>query len=309
MKIYFGPVRSTPSWQWVGQDVGEVLSRDLAVEYFEDAAGLPDGSLVFWIKAPPEQHRIADLERKNLRIVFLPVDVFLSQEHIEQHRDFLSLCSVIALHNKSLNRYFDPAKLRYVDHYNKYGIAPASRLPGNVLLWVGGFQYAPYVLKYLLESKLSSRQPVAVLSDYNNPAAVRAASTLACTLGLGTAFSERSFDGLAQVTQWHERTQAEMLRTCRGAFDIKGTSDFNQFHKPPTKLQKYICSLVPTAINAGLPFVEAINLQIPDPTDVTTWFSADYLDALKVESDRLREALSLRTVAGQYLGIARELGN
>ena len=50
---------------------------------------------------------------------------------------------------------FFPTKwLRFIDHYNKYGIAPEFRRPGDELLWIGGFQYFPYVYCYVLENHL-----------------------------------------------------------------------------------------------------------------------------------------------------------
>lgn len=306
MLTYFGPVTSAPSWHWVGQDIAEKLATERSIRYFRHADDLPDDCIAVWIKSPPDAAALPALLRKRVRILFFPVDYFIDPGHIDSHRRFLEFCHAIVLHSDSLRPYFDSGKIRCIDHYNKYGINPKAREPGKELIWIGGFQYVPYIVKFLLETGLNKRRDIVLLSDHGNPSARRAACTLAGQLGMGQFFSERSVAGLARLEAWSVRRQAFWLRTCAAAFDIKDTSNFNQFHKPPTKLQKYICSGIAPAINGGMPLASAITLRMPEPGAIDQWLGDDYQKQVAALARELRDRLSLESIARRYSLLIRE---
>ena len=304
--LFFGPARSTPSWHWVGNDVATYLSSSEEVRIFQDENQLPNDAMVFWIKAPPKGPALHTLMCKRARVVFFPVDTFHSVSDIADANEFLNFCHLIALHSASLAPFFDPAKVRHVNH-NKYGIAPASRRPGGELLWIGGFQYSPYVLRFLLGAQLPTDAPVIMLSDSNNPTAVIAAERLAFELGLGKGFGPQTIAGCANLVQWSEAKQQQLLSECRAAFDIKDMSNFNQRHKPPTKLQKFLCSGIPTAVSASLPLLESVSVSIPEPDDTVRWLGAEFEMDIQREGERLRPSLSLETIARCYQAFAAEV--
>lgn len=305
--LFFGPERATPSWRWVGHDVAAHLAASADVRIFQDATQLPCDATVFWIKAPPDGAALHALTRKRVQVIFFPIDAFHSAQAIAQAGEFLAWCRLIVLHSASLAPFFDPAKVRHVDHYNKYGISPMARRPGTELLWIGGFQYAPYVLRFLLQARLPAGAPVVVLSDSDNPAAVGAAERLARDLGLGKGFGPRAFAGCARLTGWSEARQLRLMTECRAAFDIKDTANFNQLHKPPTKLQKFLCSGIPTAVSGRLPLLDAVGIAIPDPADTACWLGAAFGQAARREGERLRPSLALEAVARRYQAFAAEL--
>lgn len=307
--LFFGPERATPSWHWVGKDVAAHLAASAEVRIFQDETQLPCDATVFWIKAPPHGAALQALRRKRAQVIFFPIDAFHSAREIAQAGEFLDLCRLIVLHSASLAPFFDPAKVRHVDHYNKYGIPPASRRPGAELLWVGGFQYAPYVLRFLLEARLPPGAPVVMLSDADNPAAVAAAERLARELGLGKGFGPHTVAGCARLTPWSEGRQRRLMTECRAAFDIKDTANFNQLHKPPTKLQKFLCSGIPTAVSTRLPLLDAVGIAIPGPADTTFWLGAEFELAARREGERLRPSLTLDAIARRYQAFAAELGH
>jgi hypothetical protein len=305
--LFFGPERTTPSWRWVGRDIAAYLSSTMDVRIFQDESELPHHATVFWIKEPPQQATVESLERKRMLIIFFPIDAFHSAAEIEAAGDFLGLCRLIVVHSPSLAPFFDRAKVGHVDHYNKYGIVPAMQRPGTELLWIGSFQYAPYVFRFLLQAPPPARMSVVMLSDAHNPNAVRVAQRLALEIGLGSGFGPHSIAGYARLEEWSEARHTRLLRDCQGAFDIKDASNLNQLHKPPTKLQKFLCSGIPTAVSPCLPLLDSVSITIPDPVTTERWLSAEYRMSVQREGERLRPTLTLATDARRYLGFAAEL--
>lgn len=298
--VFFGPATQAPSWNWVGKDVALHLGKKRPVDFFSHASELPEDCVSIWIKSPPGAACLEILRVKRIRVIFLPVDFFQSAQHIEEHAEFLDFCTMIAVHSRSLLPFFKRHTVHLLDHYNKYGIAKHLRAAGDDLLWVGGYQYTPYVLKYLLETGLGQQHRVIILSDCSNNKAQNAARTLARELGMGAAFSRQDFTGVASVQDWSEAAQEYWLRTCAGAFDIKDPGNFNQFHKPPTKLQKYLCSHIPVAINTGLPLTKEFSLDIPTPLEVDHWLGSAYQRTIDATAEQLQQRLKRSQIADDY---------
>jgi hypothetical protein len=108
---------------------------------------------------------------------------------------------------------------------------------------------------------------------------------------------------------WSEAAQAQMMRACRAALDIKG-QDFNQSTKPPTKSQKFIASGIPFACNADSPMARYFRqrgFHLAQPTDTARLFSHDYWKETRQAGARLREALSFGSVSAVYRGKLQNL--
>lgn len=303
--IWFGPVSTVPSWHWVGADVAERMKRWLPVRYFEDITELPDKALVFWIKRPGNNRAARAVRQKKLRVVFFPVDCFSDSENIAEHRAFIDSARLVSLHARSLAPYFPKAELAYVDHYNKYGVKHQDRMPGNRYLWVGAFQYVPYVLQAI--EHFRSIGNVLLLSDQDRPNAWAAAKVNAARIGVDHFEKHLVKPGVELVT-WSEESQRAALLTCRAAFDAKYEGCFNQRHKPPTKMQKYLCSGIPCAINERVALREQLAHEVANLSQLTdNAGNAEYLRRLALYSVELSSELSLDNVANSYLRLAKLL--
>lgn len=302
-KIYFGPLRPEPSWKWVGEDIAVHLSMMLSVHYFENVEDIPNGSIVFWIKNPGSEKIAEKIYCKKLILLFFPVDCFLDEQHITNHAEFIDSSRLICLHAQSLEKYFDRRKTAYVDHYLKYSIDFSRRIPQDYMLWIGAYQYVPYVLLELVQM----RRPlpnVLLLTNFESERADRAAHCNAEKVGL-PFFKSLLREMNLELQIWSEINQYRAMSNCRAAFDVKYIGCFNQFHKPPTKMQKYICSGIPCAINSG----PAMRDQLVDFVPLLEQLEDLSLDerycrGLNKQADKLRPDLTLTRVARNYIELA-----
>jgi hypothetical protein len=306
--FYFGPCRWVPSWYWVGRDIAEHLRGSVDIRYFTGTEHIPNDAVVFWIKSPPREKSLAELVRKRTKVIYFPVDHYATAAAIATDIAFLEHCKLLVIHADSMQSLFAARPVQLVHHYNKYGIDGASRSGSGRPLWIGGFQYLPYLWHYLRTHDID--MPVDVLTDYHSEAAIRAANERAQHLQLDVSFSKPgNFKGISLHT-WSESRQREMLRSCSCAFDYKHISDFNQFHKPPTKIQKYLVSGIPTAINRDSPIhshIAAEGFEMCSPTESLTWTSASYKRATTEFARHLSGHLSKDAVATRYLEFGKSV--
>jgi len=301
--IYFGPVTSLPSWYWVGKDVAEFIARTHEVRYFSTVDDIPECGLVFWIKCPPVLRDAERIVKKNLTLVFFPVDAFMSESEIESQRIFVEHARFICLHAQSLKRFFDPERTILIDHFNKYGLPLNERVSdGKTLLWIGGFQYIPYVLSGL-QTISWRRENITLLTDLDSGAGRAAAERNGRKVGLYDPIRALAGCGVNTV-RWSEVAQRLLLRSCKAAFDIKFLDCFNQYHKPPTKLQKYLASGIPCAVNTGFPGADQVHgvLPLQDLTTKTIGHGADL--SMTHIGQALRRRLDISAIASDYLRIA-----
>ena len=96
MKVAIGPARDFPSWHWCGGDLVPGLRSVHDVTVFRQYAELSNGSFdaVVVIKVPPSRMASAP-SAGPLRIVYIPVDFFETEDQIARHAGFLESCSEI----------------------------------------------------------------------------------------------------------------------------------------------------------------------------------------------------------------------
>jgi hypothetical protein len=300
--LYFGPQKNLLSWFWVGQDIAETLTQIFRIRYFSDVDEIESGAVVFWIKHPGSDSDIPRIRDKKLRIIYFPVDQYQDENELVGGRDFINACSLLVCHTESMGDLFAGKPVQFVDHYNKYGIDPSLRAPGGRFLWIGGYQYFPYLYNYLVRTNLTIE--IDILTDYRHPPAIAAANRLARQLDIDTDFCDAKNFPEFNLIEWTESRQQALLLSCEGAFDYKHMLDFNQRYKPPTKVQKYLASGIPTAVNwesASFKQMQAGGLELCDPTQTDVWRSASYRTKLAEYGEALARKLTKSAISARYV--------
>jgi len=166
------------------------------------------------------------------------------------------------------------------------------------ILWIGQFENIAYILDYLRDHQLP--HPIKFLSNAeSNKVSYEEGIKLCKAMGVMPELKKYS------IEEWNENTQYEYMREAKAAIDIKGTS-FNQRHKPPTKVQQYLISGIPSAINPGCNSYDYLKLQgfnICAPTEIDRWFSKEYWEEVQQFRPKLRAECSLKKVTESYKSI------
>lgn len=101
------------------------------------------------------------------------------------------------------------------------------------------------------------------------------------------------------------------MRECKAALDVKMTTVFGQRHKPPTKVQQFVASGVPVAINADSYSAEYFRVhhgfELASPLDPERWLSRDYWEATRACGEALRATTSLAAVGARYRELLESL--
>ena len=300
--VYFGPEKNVPSWYWVGKDIAENFPRQINVKYFKKIEEINNDSIVFWIKNPLSSEKVNFVRNKNLKVVYFPIDTYNNEAEIKRDQEFIGKCKLIVLHSENMKDFFNKSNIKYVDHYNKFGINGNLRKPNGEFLWIGGYQYFPYIYQYLLESK--NKLQINILSDYKCESAVKAANKLSEKLKLNIDFSNiHNFKDL-KIFEWNESKQKELLLSCEGAFDYKHVDEFNQKYKPPTKIQKYISSFIPTAVNKqsfSYSYMKRVGLDMCDLTQIDILKSKKYKDEIRKFGESISCSLTKEAITKKYM--------
>jgi hypothetical protein len=294
--VAIGPVTKVPSWSWVGLDTAKELSEHYNVITYKDQSRPPDASVIIVVKQPPSYTFLKRAHSNLSRIIYCPIDYFETKKQLEDCESVLKQCTMILSHSTSLNKYFSCYALTAnVEHHLKYVLpSMAPYKEDGYALWIGGFQFVPYVFQWLNKNKLPIE--IKLLTDYKNPSAVGRANCLARELGVKLDISK--YD----VHEWSEERQAQMMIEAKAAIDIKG-KDFMQINKPATKGQKFICSGVPFAVNDishTFRYFKARNFNICTPLEIERWLSEEYWQETVKFGKQLKKDLSLENVGKQY---------
>jgi Protein of unknown function (DUF616) len=310
--VGLGPARPMPSWDWVGFDTARALSRYYDVVLFDSWATRPTCDVVVIVKEPPPPAVLAELRGGAARLVYCPVDVYRSSEALEGDANLLNACDMVLVHSERLLRLVEPhcRVVHFVEHHLRYALPTRTEYRADgYLLWIGGFQYVPYLLRWLQDHPLPLE--LRILSDVDNHRARDRAHVLAAEIGTRFTISP---DGPSvaghRIETWSERRQAEMMRECRAALDIKATDRFNQYYKPPAKAQQFVASGVPFAVNGesySAEYFRARGFDVASPLDPDRWLSPSYWEQSCEWSEQWRAGLSLEAVAARYRDLLETL--
>jgi len=303
--IALGPASPAPTWTWIGLDMAAVLSQWFAVRTFRDFRDVPSANIVFLIKHRPPDRFVTAAIAQQQRLVYAPVDRYISAGQLVEDSTFLGCCDAVVCHCERLLPLLAPVcrRLCFIDHHNKYALPALTTYKSTgYVLWIGGCQYLPYLLRWRRAHPLSAE--VKILTDLANVRARLAGQVLANRLGLGMILKAdtRTLDD-CEVYAWSEPLQRDMMIECKAALDIKDEVDFNQVHKPATKVQQFVASGIPCAVNVASyahEYFQRRGFDMAAPVEWERWFSPQYWQETQMMASRIRQTTSLEAVAQQY---------
>ena len=300
--VAIGPVRDLPSWHWIGSETAGELGRYYRVAVFAEFDRLPAAEIILLVKQRPPPAFVAAAQAAGSKLVFLPVDGYASEAALAADAPLLAACDLVLAHSEMLLPLLRPhcRRLGLVEHHGRDVLpTPAPWRERGPVLWVGGCQHVPHLLKWLDAHPLPCE--VRIMTDLDDRRARLAAHVAGHAIGLSLAFGPGTINGHPAMP-WSADAQQAMMGTCKAAIDIKG-NDFAQRTKPPTKGQQFVASGIPFACNrdsATARYFIARGFTPAAPDDVAYWFSRDYWEASRQFAERLRPALTLTAVGGAY---------
>lgn len=298
-RIAIGPITNSPSWAWVGQETVSELSKYYEIVQYKDfQLPLNDVDLILIIKKLPSLTFVNSAKAQGIKLIYCPIDFFEREEDIHLNSKIFSSFDLVLSHCERLNPYFSQyCPTDFIDHHAKYTLPQMAQYKEKgFVLWIGGYQFVPYLMKWLSIHPIKEHK-VKILSDYTNKRAITRANDISKTLRI--KINMRKLD----LYDWSEKLQEQMMNEAKAAIDIKGDNSFQQFNKPPTKAQKYISSGLPLAMNRtsySSEYFRARDFTICSPTEQDTWFSKQYYDQTVNYGTKLKEYLSLYNIGIRY---------
>lgn len=292
VSVAFGPkLPDFGSWQWVGADLCGAL-RGLDVLDFNGQS--PPADIVVFVKFLPSLDELREAKARSA-LVYFPVDYFGSCAEIDRTWESLRLCDVIVVHSQRLQAYFQSyATTIYLDHHLKFVSDPdcGHAANGGPILWVGVHSNLPPLVEWVNAHDLPADLVVLTNRPDDRP----------FTPG-GLGFSARN---RVLPEPWSRESHLAHLKTAGAALDIKG-DDFRSRHKPPAKALDFIASGLPLAMNKGTAPAEHLRrvhgFDVVDPADADRWLSVEYRQETIELGQRLRQELSLESVASRFSAI------
>jgi hypothetical protein len=246
--IALGPATASVSWEWVGLGAARALGSHFDVELFDTFERVPEAQVVVVVKVRPPEAFVTAAGRARSKLVYAPIDRYVSELEIERDAPFLGACDLVLLHSEVLRPVIERVNHRIglVEHHSRYALPELVDFKRNgFVLWIGGCEHVPHVVRWLEGRDFGAE--VKLLTNYEDRNARIRAHLVAHGLGLRLRFGDGDINGF-EARRWSEEQQASLMRECRAAIDIKG-GDFNQATKPPTKAQQFIASGIPFGCN------------------------------------------------------------
>lgn len=293
--IAFGPeFPGIGSWEWIGVDLAEELSKYYRTVTFRDE--IPDCDILVIVKYNlPTEVVIRATERAS--VVFCPVDYYGSSGEIDADSLMLCHCARIVIHTEQLRKYFQSyAPVEFLDHHTKFTAEIGEYQTAGHVLWVG------------------MRTNLAPLADWVNEHGIPGELRILTNLEDGEAqtspkdFGFRNPAGI-EITKWTEELHREWTGTAKAAIDIKG-SDFRQRHKPPAKAVDFVTSGVPLAMNCDSSPVEHLarmGFAVATPEDAERWLSREYWEETRRFGRSLRDSLSREQIGWRFKQIVDDV--
>lgn len=308
--VAIGPEMDSPSWNWVGLDASRWLSEHYNILTFQKHEKIPECDCVLLVKHPTQARTF----KEKRKVVYCPIDHYQSMEDIRGDRELISSCGHIAVHCERLIPIMLQANKRvsYLEHNGKYTLEnPSEYKRDGFVLWVGGFQYVPYLVDFMRRNRAAF--DLRILSDHSNQRALSEANIRSSRIGVDLKISEgkKTVNGFA-LFEWSENSQFEMMSASKAAIDVKHVKHFSQKFKPPTKAQKYVSSSIPFATNKesySFEYFEKRGFILAEPHETRRWFSERYWEETNEFAKNLRQNISIQNVGLSYKRIIDDCMN
>ncbi|MEO8667033.1 MAG: hypothetical protein ABI399_00835 [Bauldia sp.] len=307
--LAIGPRTAAPSWEWVGRGLAGELATYMNVATFDDFAAPPAADITVVVKRRPPAAFVAAVKARGGRMVYAPIDAYYGSAEIAEDSVALRGCDLVLLHSEALRPHIAPycRDMVIIEHHGRFSLATlADYKPTGFLLWIGACEHVPHLVQWLAAHPVSSE--VRILTDLKSKRGRIAAHFDAHRLGLRLDFGEHAING-HPAFQWSEDAQAELMRDCRAAIDIKGTS-FNQATKPPTKAQQFVASGIPFGCNPDssvAAYFREHGFDVADAADETRLTSPRYFAETRAYAPRLRQATTIEAVGRSVLAALQPL--
>ena len=296
-RVALGPVMpGWGSWDWVGADMQEELSRWYRTASFAPGE-VPAADLVLVVKHAPDLSWMECCCRRSA-VVYCPVDYYGSAAAIDADGPLLRKCARVVVHCERLRRYFAPyAPVEYLDHHVKF-VSPLPDGPRDEgpLLWAGVRTNLPALADWLNAHPLPAA--LVVLSNFEDAMLPPQPADFGFRPGLAV-----------RLEHWSPGRHRELTASARAALDIKG-DDFRSRHKPPAKALDFLASGLPLALNPGSSPAEhlaRLGFEVPSPLDVGRWLSREYWEETQRFGRAVRELLSRERVGSRLRRILDEV--
>ncbi|QDV48432.1 glycosyltransferase family 4 protein [Gimesia fumaroli] len=286
--IGIGPVYSgIGSWDWIGNEMGEELSKNFEIEFFTDF--LPQCDLAIIVKYDFPQ--LMETRPADIPIIYCPVDCYGSVRDIDQDGKRLFQCQQIITHSESLRKYFNAyAPVEYLDHHLRFISRSLDTKPEEgPILWTGIFSNLSPLIEWVNQNPLP--RDLWILTNLDQ----ESITVSPAKLGFSRASTVR-------IENWTPEKHIKWAELASSAIDIKGT-DFRARHKPPTKAIECLASGLPLAMNSDSSSVRHLAKQgfrVASVDDHEYWFSDEYRERTLEFGAELRESLSRKNISKRF---------
>lgn len=248
MKVYYGPIKPLPSFQWVGKDIFDSIEKDepcFDIQAFARYTDNLKGCTIVVIKDLPKFSWLIRQRLKNNKIIFIPVDIFRKRRDVIKSFFKLIVFNKILFHNYHLYKQFffiRNTSKAFTDHYLKYTIE-RSTITAPFVLWIGHQEYIPSLLRVLRRYDLGL--PVIGLSDIGDKFEASLLDKYLCYCLKSRTISGNNL----KIETWTEERQKTLMSNCRFAIDTKDHK-WDHTIKPPTKVQQYLANKIPVIVES-----------------------------------------------------------
>jgi hypothetical protein len=302
LTLAIGPAwrQKSGSWQWLGEDLGEELSKYFDVTFFAgDKAKKMRGSdkvleqadAILCVKHFAAASSVVHMVRRHpvwkrrKKVVYCPIDQFSHHAEILASNKILRCFNLIVTHCHRATPIFEKfAPVRYINHHAKYFIGHDREFPETgYVLWVGTEQNLPAIVNW--HNSRRPEWPLVVLTSKAGNAA------------------HFGFEADNVVTRrWTPERHMRCLAECKAALDVKDDTFWDRT-KPPTKAMDYVASGLPLALTAecaGYEYLRGMGLDVPTPDDEARWLSREYWDDSQAFRPHVQALCSMGRVGWEF---------
>ncbi|MFQ3220634.1 MAG: hypothetical protein ACI8UC_000610 [Psychromonas sp.] len=309
--LAIGPLVGLPSTTWVGNDIADHLTKmNIKVVKFNNFNCDIDADYIIVVKQIPNYAWLADKVKRNIKVLYAPVDIFHSYYKFRQYKYRLKMFAGFLVHNKAVEnllRNTSKAPCFFIEHYLKYQLSERNvSVKNRELLWIGHLEYIPSLLNFLKTADIPLN--VRALSDLNNLSSFenklsKQLSKLDIKYTLVSETTDIVYIAGICIEQWTAEKQETLMKSCVAAFDTKMDS-FAHNLKPPTKAQQFIYNKIPLACSEhsySFKYFENLGLKLVNLNELDILTSDEYCKLVSDFCEKEKWRVSIDNVSKSYI--------